>query len=671
VGAAALGAVPGGKYATASAVVSSTRQLGAVLGVALLVVIVGVPTEGAFEDAFRPGWVLSIVCFLAAAAGSLLLRRTPMESVEEVPQPAPADVVVGSSLVTTPLATGGRSPVVANLPPAARERLLADGTVVSVQGGRWLFREGDPTDALYVVQAGRLDVLSEGHLVRELVAGDVVGELGVLTGAPRSAGVRARRDSLLRRITPAQFDALIRRDTASLRTLTRSLAEQLQQHRGGEAATTRLPSVVAVVGIGDGAPVRLSAELMEEALARSLRVLLTDDITAEQLHIAEPDHDRILLVSTDAHSSWQSFCIRQADRVVVVAASDSEPPESLAKVGPGCYVLLVGPPASPAALVRWHDALQPRFVHQAVDRSLPGVVAGIAARLAGRSIGVALAGGGARAFSAIGVVEELENAGFTIDRIAGCSVGAVVAALFATGRDATAVDAACYDEFVRRNPFNDYRISSVSLVRGRKTEAAIARHLADTLFEELPRELTLVSTDLIHRELVVHRRGPVALAVRASLSLPGLYPPVRIGDSLHVDGGVLDNLPVGPLTDFEEGPVVAVNIAAASGGSSTGEPRMPSLGETLLRTMLMAGTSNLDEARRRAAVVVTPDTRGIGLLEFHQMDRARDAGRVAGRAAVEALGEVLRRTGSVPRPRLPAPVVDLTGNGRPTRTPGR
>jgi NTE family protein len=661
--AAALAAVPGGRYATASAVVSSTRQLGAVLGVALLVVIVGTPaTAAAAAAAFRDGWILSIVCFAVAAVGSLFLRRTAPTDVQETPAPAPADVRVGG-LVTAAAPAISRSPVLANLRRTTRTRLLDGGEEIVLPGGRWLFRQGDPTDGLYVVRSGRLDVLSDDRLVRELVAGDVVGELGVLTDAPRSAGVRARRDSVLCKVTAQQFDAVIRRDATTLRALTRSLAEQLQEHRGGTAATTRLPHVVAVVGVGDGAPVRQAAELLEKALAGHLRVLRAESMTSEELYRAESDFDRVLLVSPNGNGRWRAFCLRQADRVVVVAASDSAPPDIPASSG--CYAVLVGPPAGRTRLVQWHDALAPRFVQQADGDSLPAAMASLAARLSGRSIGLALAGGGARAFAAIGVIEELEAAGFSIDRLAGCSVGSVVAALFATGRDAAAVDAACYEEFVRRNPFNDYRLPTVSLVRGRKTESAISRHLGETVFEELPRELTVVSTDLIHRQLVVHRRGPVGPCIRASLSVPGLYPPVRIGDQLHVDGGVLDNLPVGPLTDFEEGPVVAVNIAAAGSSTSSGGPRMPSLGETLLRTMLMAGTSNLDDARRRAAVVVTPDTRGIGLLEFHQMDRAREAGRVAGQAAAEALRDVLLGA-AVPQQRSAPDVIDLAGTDRRT-----
>ena len=81
----------------------------------------------------------------------------------------------------------------------------------------------------------------------------------------------------------------------------------------------------------------------------------------------------------------------------------------------------------------------------------------------------------------------------------------------------------------------------------------------------------------------------------------------------------------------------------------------------------MAGTSTLDEARRLAAVLVTPDTRGIGLLEFHQIDRAREAGRVAGRAVVAALQERLPQ----PDPDLPAPreaggtFIDVSQIGKP------
>ena len=666
VASAALAAVPGGRYATASAVISSTRQLGAVVGIALLVVIVGSPTASSAATAFRHGWVLSIVCFAFATAGATGLRRdvAAASAVEETPAPARAQIV------TRPADEGSRSSidrsaVLARLPAATRARLLDDRSLVTIEAGRWLFQSGEPTDAMYVVRSGRLEVIGEGGVIREIGDGDVVGELGLLTGATRSAGVRARRDSVLWRVTPSRFDAVLRRDARATRALAASLAERLQEHQGApESQHTRLPRVVAVVGVGDDAPVLEAAQHLYDDLSLHLRAYMTTGLAAEELHRIEPLHDRVLLVADHAKKGWREFCLRQADRIVVVASSSSPPPRPMSGTENG-YLVLVGADVPAAQRAAWHDALSPRTSYVVNRAALAEATAIIARRLAGRSVGLAIAGGGARSLSAIGVVEEMERAGFVVDRLAGCSVGSVVAALFAMGHDAAAVDAICYDEFVRRNPFNDYRLSTVSVARGRKAEAAIARQLGATLFEELPRELTLVSTDLISRRLVVHRRGPVGQAVRASLSLPGLYPPARIGESLHVDGGVLDNLPVRPLSDFDEGPVVAVNIGAASSIRATGNPRLPSLGETLLRTMLMAGTTSLEEARRHAAVVVTPDTRGIGLLEFHQIDRARAAGRVAGEAVVAALRECLEVPTRTPQVRVPrrrkAPdYIDLT-----------
>jgi EmrB/QacA subfamily drug resistance transporter len=640
VASAALAAVPGGRYATASAVVSSTRQLGAVVGIALLVVIVGSPSPASAATAFRHGWVLSIVCFAVAGVGSVGLRKdAAAESrVEETPAPSTPELHL-QPLVVTAGSGIDRSPVLARLSATTRARLLDTASVVPVEAGEWLFRAGDPTDAMYVVRSGRLEVVGDGGVIRELGDGDVVGELGLLTGATRSAGVCARRDSVLWRVTPEQFDTVLRRDNKALRALAGSLAEHLQANQSGADQQRRLPRVVSVVGFGDDAPVLQAAQLLHDELAATLDVHLSHGMSAEELHRVEPLHDRVVLVAPDPSDPWHGFCVRQADRLVVVASSAS-PPRPLDTARDG-YVLLVGARPDAKRLVEWHDAVSPRITHAVEGDDLAPAVAGVARRIAGRSVGLAIAGGGARSLAAIGVVEEIERAGFVVDRLAGCSVGSVIATLFAMGHSASAVDAICYDEFVRRNPFNDYRLSSVSLTRGRKTEAAIGRRIADTVFEELPRELTVVSTDLINRNLVVHRRGPVGVAVRASLSLPGLFPPARVGESLHVDGGVLDNLPVEPLADFDEGPVVAVNIAAAASIRAAGPPRMPTLGETLLRTMLMAGTSNLDEARRRATVLVTPDTRGIGLLEFHQIDRARAAGQVAGQAVVEALRDRL------------------------------
>ena len=157
-----------------------------------------------------------------------------------------------------------------------------------------------------------------------------------------------------------------------------------------------------------------------------------------------------------------------------------------------------------------------------------------------------------------------------------------------------------------------------------------------------------MSVDLLARSAVVHRNGRVSDALACSLRVPGLYPPYLLNNRLHIDGGVLDNLPVRTLAG-PEGPVVAVNISfggSAKSGSKTprsGPPRIPALGDTLMRTMMMGSGATVDESLALADVVISPDAAGVGLLEFHQIDAMRESGRIAARASLPAIQALLAR----------------------------
>jgi NTE family protein len=169
---------------------------------------------------------------------------------------------------------------------------------------------------------------------------------------------------------------------------------------------------------------------------------------------------------------------------------------------------------------------------------------------------------------------------------------------------------------------------------------ALARAIgADTVIEGLPRQLHLVSVDLASRTRYVHRRGRVVDAALASARLPVLFPPLPTDDGrLLIDGGVLDNLPTDLLVQRDEGPVVAVNIGSGGGVTRSGRPRVPALGETLMRTMMIGSGGAVEAARRRGAWVVGPSSMGVGLLEFHQLDRMIEAGRAAARLLLEQAG---------------------------------
>jgi predicted acylesterase/phospholipase RssA/CRP-like cAMP-binding protein len=653
LGSAALAAVPGGRFATASAVVSSTRQLGGVLGIAVLVVIIGTPTPLTAATVLRHGWVFCAVCFVVVAAASLLVRvhqaaadvedgdlgdaRTQL-SVPERLTSATGAVLAGRPPGTTP----ERDSYLSRLPQAVRAHLEQSGDEVNVPAGRWLFQEGDPAEAMYVVLTGRLEVVAGDTVLRELGAGAILGELALLTGEPRSASVRAHRDCRLLRVSRAEFVAALGTDPHAPLAVARALAQELQSpHPAGDRASSQ-PAVVAVVGLSRTAPVDAVAAALAAGLARHLRVTLATGLDPEGLARAEHDHDRVVLsagLDASGHSGWWESCLRQSDRAVLVARTDDPPPA--AWQGPsGAELVLVGPPPSEEELTAWCEAISPWQLLHVTDTDLPRGIGPLVARLAGRSLGLVLAGGGARAMTHVGFLAELEDAGIEVGRVAGASLGAIVAAGWARGWDAATLESVFYEEFVRHNPFGDYTVPVAALSKGRRTAELLRRRLGNGRIEGLPRQFRCVSTDLLARSRHVHRAGPLAEAVVASCRLPVLFPPVRSEGRLLVDGGVLDNMPVGLLTERDEGPIVAVNIGMSTGGPrpGSGRPlRIPALGETLMRTMMIGSAGAADQARAAGAYVVTPPSLGVGLLEFHQMDRMVHAGRMSARALLEAV----------------------------------
>jgi NTE family protein len=658
---AALAGVAGGRYAAASAAVSSTRQFGAVLGIAILVAIVGNPTPASAATAFRHGWAFSAGCFAVVALLSLFVGAThPTHEADAAAPDGAAEFVV---VPATPVADA--EPEVAtssvkrwergffsSLPKGSRMALAASLEPMDLAAGEYLFRAGDASGGLYVVRSGQLEVLIDDEVVSRLGAGDVIGELGLLTDEPRSATIRARRDSRLELLTPEAFARLVTDEPALPLALARRVATRLQQ-LSPPAVAPAAARVIAVVGVDPAARVQEVSEALVRGVGRYLRVIDPGIVGASGLERAEDGHDRVVLTARSDDAEQRDFCLRSADRIVLVSTTSAAPPAFAPP--PHEWDLVIDSTAlTRSERLTWHVGTPPISVQHITGSQLDVELRPLAARLAQRAIGLVLAGGGARSFAHIGVLEELERAGILIDRVAGASAGAVAAALYAAGHDAAATDAVLYEEFVRRNPLGDLTLPRHGLIRGERAATGIRRHLGAFIFEELPRELHIVSVDLLHRKPVVHSRGSVSDAVSASLRIPGVFPPLRLGDTVHVDGAVLDNLPVSALETTPDGPIIAVNITMGGGPTTPSArpprpPRMPGMAETLIRTMFMSSAAAASTALARADVVITPRTADIGFLEWHQIDVAREAGRQAAALAMPAILELTRADRVAPR----------------------
>ena len=688
--AAAVASAPGAGYATATGLNSVARQIGAALGVALVVAILGTPSPAEAADAFDRAWTFGAACFMVAGLGCLIVgRRAGVELptlasaaravlIDEPTSTAPAPPPpTARRLMSTDPASSlppraetaaeflAKVPMFAALEPSLRATVAERARPVSVAAGAWLFHEGDAGDALYIVRAGRMEIVDEaaGTTIREIGRGDAVGELALLTGAPRAASVRAARAVDLLAVYRADFEALLHASPALPLALTRALAEQLRGMRPPARLVRPRPAMLAVVGVDERIPIDAIVERLADALARHLSPVLLDardlpaPIDGERpaarfgplLDRAEAEHDLVVLNAGNAADDdpWTEFCLQHADRILLVAAG-GEPSPVLAGRHELRRCELVAYDVAPGArsLDAWAATLDPIETHVLRPAELDDDIARTARRLAARSVGIVLSGGGARAFSHIGVLEELTAGGVVIDRVAGVSMGAFVGGLFAMGLDADEIDARCFEEWVQRRPLSDYTFPRHALIRGERARAMLERTFGDVAIEELARSFMSGATELRSGRLEVARWGPLYEAIGFSLCLPIVAPPQVRGREMFIDGSLVDNLPVGLMAGLGEGPVIAVDVKASLGHAEgrrapAGTLRLPSLAETLTRVLLLGSANTSEAAYRHADLVISPRAPGVGLLEFHQIDEAREAGRAAARDALAEMPELL------------------------------
>ena len=175
-------------------------------------------------------------------------------------------------------------------------------------------------------------------------------------------------------------------------------------------------------------------------------------------------------------------------------------------------------------------------------------------------VGLALGSGSARGWSHIGVIRALEEAGVTVDYIAGTSIGALVGAVYASGRIDLLEDEV--QQFSRKHilSLSDPVLPKSGLIDGVKIADFIHQYVLDMPIERLPIPLAIIATDLNTGEEVVLREGNIIEAIRASISLPGIFKPVRKGDYLLVDGGLVNPVPVRTVRDMGADFVIAVDL---------------------------------------------------------------------------------------------------------------
>jgi NTE family protein len=191
-------------------------------------------------------------------------------------------------------------------------------------------------------------------------------------------------------------------------------------------------------------------------------------------------------------------------------------------------------------------------------------------------IALALGSGGARGYAHIGAIQVIQERGYQIVAVAGSSMGALVGGLHAAGQ----LDA--YTEWsVGLSQIDVVRLLDLSLsapgaIRAEKVVARVRELLGEVLIEDLPVPYTAVATDLAARRAVWFQRGPLDVAIRASIAIPGIITPVALNGRLLADGGIMDPLPIAPMASVGADLTIGISLSGENRAEEEGVPALES-----------------------------------------------------------------------------------------------
>ncbi len=521
------------------------------------------------------------------------------------------------------------------------------GRWYSLTGGMELFRQGEAADAVYFVLTGRLIVVRRGEAGEEVLgyvrSGEPVGEMSLLAGDERSASVYALRDTELLAIDKDAAEQLLDSCADFSHALANSIVARARHPNASFKRAS--PRVFALIGSSPSVDIEAHAKILARAIAlyggRAVVIGDPESLSEGEFDDIENANDVVLLTARVGDSFAYRFALRHADRFFVFARQDARPPrpfpltpteDSPAKKFRLVDIVMLHEGMKSGSVSDWVDAVDANRVFHV---SGPRTEERLARAIAGKTVAIVMSGGGARAYAHIGAIKAIRERRIPIDFLAGASMGAIIAACVAMGWSDQEIEARIRDGFVASNPLGDHVLPVVALTRGLRVEDRLKRHFGDTRIEDLEIPFFCTSSEMTRGVTHVHRRGLLRHALRASIALPGILPPVVVDGDLLVDGAVMNNFPTDLMTNFHRGVTIGVDVAREGTISPDAFADPPHFLRWVWRhgfrsappivSLLMRAATSRQELRPKdspADILVTPDVAGVELRDWKEYDRA-------------------------------------------------
>ncbi|NTS39947.1 patatin-like phospholipase family protein [Flavisolibacter sp. BT320] len=561
----------------------------------------------------------------------------------------------------------------------ALEKILQVGQQLTLEPGAYLFHQGDRDTALYIVLSGRLRAVAEEggklHILGDIGEGEPTGEFALFTNDPRMASVLAIRKTTVLEITRDEYHALVAQNPAFASVLTRFLVKRLKRNIL-EQHMSATPRNIALINLQPGHDLNPWTDDIEKTLVASgIPIRIIDHETKpegahQSVFESLEQHDGLnIFVCSEDHPEWSRQSLLYADLVIVATEFSADPgiyaiektldlyAQSI--LNRKIYIVFLHEDVAPLPqkTSRW---LADRNVnlHIHVRRNHPADIRRFCRIISNQAVGVVLGGGGAKGYAHVGALRALLEAGVEIDFLGGTSAGA----LYGIGMshcdfDFEKIDALCAESARRRLTSNDYAWPFVSIMTGKKMSRFMKDMFGDADLEDIWINSYCVSTNFSSSGTRVHERGLASKMVQASIAIPGVFPPVVIEQQLHVDGCVVDNLPVEPMYRFPVRHIIAISLSSLSNrrvdyaetpsvamllwDKITGKRRyrVPGIASLIINSLTLNSRQRQEATKAKVSLYFEMDLKGVGLLDDKKWSYTMKNGHDQVKAYLETLPE--------------------------------
>jgi NTE family protein len=562
---------------------------------------------------------------------------------------------------------------------------------VSIGRNKMLFRQGDIPNGMYLLVRGKIVILvkaSNKHekLLGEVRAGETLGEIGAISHEPRSGSAKTLTPCVLLKLSHEIFCKLCAEHPDVLMHTIDLLGQRSRNLT--ELFAAKEPAKKHIVFLSAnkkcGREV-LVAKLREHAAQHEKTILIYDEpalyetyktVRALEAYIEEctAQYEKILYVLEVKASPLAKICFDRMDMLYVVANGDGKPylnpfahkrihdKELTYKSKPELILLHHNPKKLPTHTDDWLKIAKFSMQHHIrVDQEKDWER--LSRFVRGHAIGVVLSGGGVRGWAHVGALKALAELGVPIDAIGGTSGGAIVAGYYAlheTYEDSRKQLQKLSDITGKAISVTNLTWPAVSIFSSKPYTLQLKKMFSPARIENLWLPFFCVTCNLSKSDQAVHKRGFLWKKIRGSTAVPGVYPPLVINGQLHLDGGIVNNLPTDLMRKMSSsiGTIIAVELIhniieekhykfppILSLSSvlmnklhlAHKDYKFPQFVDMFLRSLLVGSTVKQTENAQESDVLISPDLSGYNLLNVtvKQADELIDLGYKAGIKAIK------------------------------------